>query len=171
MILSEASTITGDAANGTVTYGYDPLGQLTGSTFSGTTTAYAWDAVTNRTSVQVGGGTAATTAYDAANRPTAGTTPTAAYTSDADGRLTARPNQTMTWDHLGRLTAVKDAAGTTTLAAYTYDPLDRLRTVDYGGSNRIRFRYVGLTTSAASGGTTSRAPSPGASATAGPASA
>ena len=52
----------------------------------------------------------------------------------------------MTWDHLGRLTAVTDAAGTTT---YTYDPLDRLRTVDYGGGNRIRFRYVGLTTSAA----------------------
>jgi YD repeat-containing protein len=87
--------------------------------------------------------------YDAANRPTSGANPTAAYTSDADGRLTARPNQTMTWDHLGRLTAVKDAAGTTTLAASTYDPLDRLRTVDYGGGNRIRFRYTGLTTSAA----------------------
>ena len=148
-ILSEASTITGDPANGTVAYGYDPLGQLTGSTLSGTTTAYGWDTTTNRTSVQVGGGTAATTAYDAANRPTAGATPTASYASDADGRLTARPNQTMTWDHLGRLTAVKDAAGTTTLAAYTYDPLDRLRTVDYPGGNRIRFRYTGLTTSAA----------------------
>ncbi len=148
-ILSEASTITGDPANGTVAYAYDPLGQLTGSTLAGTTTAYGWDATTNRTSVQVGGGTAATTAYDAANRPTSGAYPTAAYASDADGRLTARPGQTMTWDHLGRLTAVKDAAGTTTLAATAYDPLDRLRTVDYGGSNRIRFRYTGLTTSAA----------------------
>jgi RHS repeat-associated protein len=149
MILSEASTVTGDPANGTVAYGYDPLGQLTGSTFSGTTTAYGWDTTTNRTSIQVGGGTAATTSYDAANRPTSGANPTAAYTSDADGRLTARPNQTMTWDHLGRLTAVKDAAGTVTLAATTYDPLDRLRTVDDGGGTRIRFRYTGLTTSAA----------------------
>ncbi len=148
MILSEASTITGDPANGTVAYGYDPLSQLTGSTLLGTTTAYGWDTTTNRTSVQVGGGTPATTSYDAANRPTSGANPTATYTSDADGRLTARPNQTMTWDHLGRLTAVKDAAGTD-LAATTYDPLDRLRVVDYGGGNRIRFRYVGLTTSAA----------------------
>jgi RHS repeat-associated protein len=146
MILSEASTITGDAANGTVAYAYDPLGQLTGSTLSGTTTAYGWDKTTNRTSVQVGGGTAATTAYDAANRPTSGANPTAAYASDADGRLTARPGQTMTWDHLGRLTAVTTGSGTTT---YSYDPLDRLRTVDYGGGSRIRFRYVGMTTAAA----------------------
>ena len=145
-ILSEASTITGDPANGTVTYGYDPLGQLTAQTLGGITTVYGWDATTNRTSVQVGGGTAATTAYDAANRPTAGATPTASYASDDDGRLIARPGQTMTWDHLGRLTAVTDAAGT---ATYTYDPLDRLRTVDDGGGNRIRFRYVGLTTQAA----------------------
>ena len=55
----------------------------------------------------------------------------------------------MTWDRLGRLTPVKDGAGATVLATITYDPLDRLRTVDYGGGNRIRFRYVGLTTSAA----------------------
>lgn len=47
------------------------------------------------------------------------------------------------------LTRVKDAAGTTTIATYTYDPLDRLRMVDYGANNRVRFRYVGLTTNAA----------------------
>jgi RHS repeat-associated protein len=52
----------------------------------------------------------------------------------------------MTWDHLGRLTAVTTGSGTTT---YSYDPLDRLRTVDYGGGSRIRFRYVGMTTAAA----------------------
>ena len=32
--------------------------------------------------------------------------------------------------------------------AYTYDPLDRLHLVDYGGADRVRFRYAGLTTSA-----------------------
>jgi YD repeat-containing protein len=91
--------------------------------------------------------TGATTAYDAADRPTVGTNPTAAYASDADGQLTARPGQSLTHDHLGRLTAVRDASGTTTIAAYTYDPLDRLRTADYGGGNRIRFRYLGMTSS------------------------
>ena len=148
-ILSEASVVAGDPANGTVTYGYDPLGQLTGSTLAGTTTEYGWDAVTNRTSVKVGAGTPATTAYDAANRPTTGANPTAAYASDADGRLTARPGQTMIWDHLGRLTAVKDASGTTTIASYSHDPLDRLRIADDGAAGRTRFRYVGTTTSVA----------------------
>jgi RHS repeat-associated protein len=147
-ILSEAETITGGASNGSVSYAYDPLGRLTGSTFGGTTTAYGWDKVPNRTSVQVGAGTPATTTYDAANRPTSGANPTAAYTSDDDGRLTARPGYQYTWDDLGRLTAVKNGSGTT-LVTYTYDPLDRLRMADYGAGVRVRFRYVGLTANAA----------------------
>jgi RHS repeat-associated protein len=149
VVLTEVETVTGGASNGTVAYGYDPAGRLTGSTMSGTTTAYGWDAVPDRTSVQVGAGPMATTTYDAADRPTVGTNPTAAYASDADGQLTARPGQTLTHDHLGRLTSVRDAAGQVTLAAYTYDPLDRLRTVSYQDGSRIRFRYVGLTTHAA----------------------
>jgi YD repeat-containing protein len=63
--------------------------------------------------------------------------------SDADGRLTARPTaggQTLVWDDLGRLTQVKNAAGTVTLATYTYDPLDRLRLVDRGTSEVVGFR-------------------------------
>jgi RHS repeat-associated protein len=146
-ILTELETITGGASNGTVTYGYDPLARLATSALSGTTTTYGWDAGPNRTSVQVGAGSTATTTFDVANRPTSGTNPTASYTNDDDGRLTARPNQTLEWDHLGRLTAVKDAAGTTTLARYTYDPLDRLKVVEHPGVDRIRFRYVGATTS------------------------
>ena len=55
-ILTEAATVTGDASNGTVTYSYDPLGRLSSSALSGTTTSYGWDAVPNRTSVQVGAG-------------------------------------------------------------------------------------------------------------------
>jgi YD repeat-containing protein len=137
LVLSEASTITGDPSNGTVAYAYDPLGRLTTSG----ATAYTWDAATNRT-----GSGSSTTAFDAANRPTSGTSPTAAYTSDPDGRLTARPGQTMTWDHLGRLTSVTTASGTTT---YAYDPLDRLRTVTVPGGAVTRFRYTGLSTSAA----------------------
>jgi RHS repeat-associated protein len=148
-VTSEAETVTSGASNGTITYGYDPLGQLTGSTLSGTTTTYGWDKVPNRTSVQVGAGTAATTAYDAADRTTSGSNPAAAYTSNADGMLTARPGQTLVWDHLGRLTQVKNAAGTLTLASYTYDPADRLRTAADGAGNRVRFRYTGMTTQAA----------------------
>ncbi|CAN5582531.1 hypothetical protein BH20CHL7_BH20CHL7_14950 [soil metagenome] len=111
------------------------------------TTGYGWDAVPDRTSVQIGAGTGATTAYDAANRPTSGSSPAATYSHDDDGRLTARPGQRPEWDALGRLVRVRPATGNSTIAAYTYDPLDRLRMADYGGNSRIRFRYVGLTTS------------------------
>ncbi len=148
-VLTENENVTGGASNGTVTYAYDALGQLTGSTLSGTTTSYGWDKVPNRTSVQVGAGTPATTTYDAADRPTSGANPTAAYSSNAEGMLTARPGQTLIWDHLGRLKQVKDAAGTTVLATYTYDPLDRLRTAADTAGNRVRFRYTGMTTQVA----------------------
>ena len=111
-ILTEAATVTGDASNGTVTYAYDPLGRLASSALAGTTTTYGWDTVPNRTSVQVGAGTPATTTYDAADRPTSGANPSASYSNDADGRLTARPGQQLTWDHLGRITGVKDGSGT-----------------------------------------------------------
>jgi RHS repeat-associated protein len=148
-VLTDAATVTGDASNGTITYAYDPLGRLASSTLSSITTTYGWDAVPNRTSVKVGAGATATTSFNSADRPTSGTNPTVSYSSDDDGRLTARPNQTLFWDHLGRLTTVKNAAGTVTLATYTYDPLDRLRMIDYGGGVRVRFRYVGLTTAVA----------------------
>jgi YD repeat-containing protein len=115
---------------------------------SGTTTAFGWDTVPNRTSVQVGGGSAATTSFDNANRPTSGANPTASYSSDDDGRLLTAPGYQYVWDKLGRLTQVKDGGGTT-LASYSYDPLDRLRLVDYPSGTDIRFRYTGLTTSAA----------------------
>ncbi|MBA2721229.1 MAG: hypothetical protein H0U52_18600, partial [Chloroflexi bacterium] len=155
-VLSETSTITGDPTNGKTDYAYDPLERLTSFTSpASTTTAYGWDEVPNRTSVQVGAGSPVATTYDAANRPLNQNGVSNAYVSDADGRLTTQPSATGTgfqryeWDSLGRLTKVKNAAGTVTIVTYSYDPLDRLRLADYGGSNRTRFRYVGLTTSVA----------------------
>jgi YD repeat-containing protein len=77
-----------------------------------------------------------------------------AFASNADGQLTSRPDtagaayQRLEWDHLGRLTRVKGPSGNSAIATYAYDPLDRLRVADHGGSSRIRFRYQGLTTSA-----------------------
>jgi len=127
--------------HGTTSYTYDPLERLTGYTRAGTTTAYGWDKTPNRTSVQVGANPAITPTYDDANRPTSDSAG-GSYTSDLDGRLTLRPGSgpKLTWDSLGRLTQVKPSSGNA-IATYSYDPLDRLRLVDYGANNRIRFRY------------------------------
>jgi RHS repeat-associated protein len=145
--LSETSTITGDPTNGTVTFAYDPLGRLTG--YSGTpvpSQTYAWDKVPNRTSKQVGGGSAITTTFNDANRPTsdsAGGT----YTNDLDGRLTGRPGQELVWDALGRLIEVRDAATQAPISTYAYDALDRLASVCCTQNNkpRAKFRYQGET--------------------------
>lgn len=48
-----------------------------------TTTDFAYDTA----------GTPATTAFNGANRPTSGANPSEAFSSDDDGRLTARPGQ------------------------------------------------------------------------------
>lgn len=50
---------------------------------------------------------------------------------------------------MGRLTAVRDASGRAAVASYSCDPLDRLRVADHGSGGRVRFRYAGLTASAA----------------------
>jgi RHS repeat-associated protein len=142
--LSEASTITGDPTNGTVTFAYDPLARLTG--YSGapvTSQTYAWDKVPNRTSKQVGGAAAVTTTYDVANRLTSDSVG-GTYANDLDGRLTGRPGQTLVWDALGRLIQVKDPVTQANISSYTYDPLDRLLTVS-NGSGLTKFRYVGET--------------------------
>jgi RHS repeat-associated protein len=155
-VLTENSQITGDPTNGTTTYTYDPLERLTSAARSGMSTlTYTWDEVPNRLSVQTGAGTPVATTYDAANRPLNQNGVSNVFSSDADGRLTTQPTaagaafQRYEWDSLGRLTKVRGATGTGAIATYTYDPLDRLRMVDYGANNRVRFRYVGLTTSVA----------------------
>jgi RHS repeat-associated protein len=147
--LTETSTISGDPSNGTVTFGYDPLGRL--ATYSGIagyagapSQTYGWDKVPNRLTKQVGGGSTVTTTFDPANRPTSDTSP-ATYGYNLDGQLTARPGQTLTWDSLGRLTSVL-VGGTT--STYAYDPLDRLASVTRGASV-TKFRFVGTTPSIA----------------------
>lgn len=144
--LSEASTISGDPGNGTATLGYDALGRLTSYGLPGIRNqTNTWQEVANRDLLTVDG-TPAVQAFDAANRPN-----TNGYAFDADGRLTARPGSAgfLEWDSLGRLVRVRVSQGGAVLATWTYDALDRLRTVERGGS-RIRFRYAG-TTAAVSG--------------------
>ncbi|MGH2966308.1 MAG: RHS repeat-associated core domain-containing protein [Solirubrobacterales bacterium] len=145
--LSEESTISGDPTNGTTTTGYDPLGRLTSAARSGSPTqAYSWQAVPNRATTQSGSDPIITTTYDDANRPTADDGG-GAYASDADGRLTLLGGQTLVWDSLGRLLQVN--VGTTVIASYTYDALDRLRTITHGGDPTERIRYVGTSTARA----------------------
>ena len=145
--LSEASTITGDPANGTATFGYDPLDRLISYDLPGIRTiADTWRAVPNRDSLTLDGGQPVSQSYDAANRPNSGS-----YAYDADGRMTARPGANggyLEWDSLGRLARVRASQGGAIVAAYTYDALDRLLTVERSGS-RIRFRYGGTSTAVA----------------------
>ena len=104
---------------------------------------YGWDKVPNRTSVQVGGGSTATTTYDAANRPTSGTNPTASYSSDDDGRLLSAPGNQYVWDKLGRLTQVKDAGGTT-IAIRVGEPLHPSGTDPVAETADLRSRMAAM---------------------------
>ena len=141
---STTSTISGDTANGTTAYTYDPLSRLLSSTpqAAAQKQTYAWDATPDRTSIKTGSASAITTIYDAASRPTA----SASNASDAEGRITKLPGKsgatlTLSWDPLGRLAS---ASGTGVNTTYTYDPLDRLQTITTAAGT-TSFSYVGLT--------------------------
>jgi RHS repeat-associated protein len=145
-ILSEASTITNDPANGTTSYTYDPLSRLVSSGGPGLSTAYGWQAVPNRELATVNGNSTSYT-FDSANRETTSSAGNIDY--DTEGRLTARPGQILVWDDLGRLIQVKNSATQAVIAAYAYDAIDRLLTVTPQSGSAYRFRYVGLTTQVA----------------------
>jgi YD repeat-containing protein len=143
-LLGRTSTIATDATSGTTTFGYDGLSRLTAYTppaalVSG---AYTWNAQPDRASVQAGSGTPVTTLFNNASRPVSDTA-SGTYGSDNQGRLTAMPGKTLVFDILGRLTQVKAAPSGDVLASYTYDALDRLRTITESGVT-TRLRYVGL---------------------------
>ena len=136
------STISGDTANGTTAFAYDALDRLT--TYTPPTVispqTYTWNGQPDRASIQTGTGTPLTVTFDAAGRPTSDSS-SGTYSSDGQGRITAVPGKTMTYDALGRLTQVVGGSST---ANYTYDALDRLRTINVGSATN-RFRYVGTT--------------------------
>ena len=144
MRLSEVSSIDDDPANGTAAFTYDALGRLVTDDAPGSVPdqAYDWAAVLDR-EAKTTGATTVTTSFDAADRPVSDSAG-GSYDHDLDGRLTAKPGQTLEWDSLGRLVRVRDGSGAV-LSAYTYDALDRLREVTSGGTT-IRHRYVGTTT-------------------------
>jgi YD repeat-containing protein len=102
----------------------------------------------DRASITTGSTTNALT-FDAASRPTADSVNGAgAYTSDKEGRLRAMPgDRRLVYNALGQLTSVTHSTGAP-IASYTYDALDRLRTVSETG-NTTRFLYVGLSNAVA----------------------
>jgi RHS repeat-associated protein len=151
--LSATSTITGDATNGTSTYGYDALGRLAAASIpTQPTTTYGWNATADRATVQAGSDPAAkvTTYFHASGTPISDSAG-GSYGSDAEGRLTAAPGQTLVWDDLGRLASSATVSGSHTLdATYSYDPLDRLAQVTSEtrgttDSTTTKYLYVGLT--------------------------
>ena len=153
----------GDPGTGTTTYSYDALGRITGYTppTGVQPQTYDWATTPDRTSITFGTGTPITTAFDAASKPVSDTINTA-YMSDLEGRLTsmAGPNaapgqsgttgQHLVYDVLGRLSSVSAVVGGSwaTVAAYTYDPLDRLLTVTENDATTT-FLYVGMTNAVA----------------------
>jgi RHS repeat-associated protein len=146
--LTGSSTVSGDTTNnGTSSYAYDPLGRLVQASIPASqATTYGWNATPDRSSVQKGSNSAnkVTTYFTAASQPSSDSTGNS-YSSNSEGRLTAAPNQTLTWDNLGRLTqSTVLSHGDFVTAAYKYDPLDRLLSVTSGDSVTT-YLYVGLT--------------------------
>jgi RHS repeat-associated protein len=112
------------------TYTYDGLLRLIrAASSSGNTYVYTYDDAGNRTSVQVNGGTPATLTYNAADRIT-----TAGYSYDTAGNLLTDGTATYTYDALNRTKTVAGAQSRT----YTYNG-DGVLVKQVAGSTRITY--------------------------------
>lgn len=155
-------------ANGSITrYGYDALNRLERTTDAlGKITRYEYDAVGNQTAVIDPKNHAIRYTYDDLNRLTAisdGLNHITRYTYDAVGNRTeitdpnanvtqyrydelnrvkeiVYPDQTIafTYDAVGNRATMVDRSGTTT---YTYDPLNRLKTITNGAGQSLSYGY------------------------------
>lgn len=138
-------------ADQTHAYGYDHAGRLTSWNANGTTTAYSWDANSNRLTA----GTETFT-YDERNRLTTG--PDGTYSHTPRGTLASVTGGagTATWsfDALGRMVG-HQPAGTPTAVAFAYDDLDRIAARDTAA-----FAYTGFNLDPTSDGTTIYSRSP-----------
>jgi RHS repeat-associated protein len=106
--------VTPDLDQIVIAYTYEPLGRLTGASYSdGTYFNYTYDAVGNRLTEQTSTGTT-TYIYDNANRLTSvgGVT----YSWDNNGNLTNDGTSTYTYDHANRLKSVTQGSNTYTYA-------------------------------------------------------
>jgi RHS repeat-associated protein len=142
-------TRTGGGAglNGTLHYGYDAAGQITGRTYPDSTSTSATYSDDGQLASVVSGGNTTSFSYDAAGNLAATTNPSGnGYsenrTYDRAGRLTGVDN-TKSGTSLSKFTWTRDAvgnptlvdalrAGTDTYDGYQYDARDRLTTACYG---------------------------------------
>jgi RHS repeat-associated protein len=153
LIASAAQTRSGGTT--TVTYAYDPAGNLTGLSEADGTTTYHYDAADRLTSMADPFGQTTTFGYDAADRRTSVTWPgagTETLTYDGAGRETALTVantsgtqllhntynfQTASGVDSGLLQSRTDSTGTT---SYTYDSLARLT---HAGSTSFTYDNAG----------------------------
>ena len=108
-------------SSGTTDYTYDALYRLTDVEYPNSdTTEYGYDAVGNRTSLTINGGTPISNTYNAANELTA--SGSNSYSYDANGSLISKTVSSVTtdytWDAINRLVEVDDG---TVVAAYDYN--------------------------------------------------
>ncbi|WP_240468625.1 RHS repeat-associated core domain-containing protein [Gracilibacillus sp. YIM 98692] len=131
-----------ETQDGTITYQYDALNQLTQETLTdGTTISYEYDSVGNRTTKTVDDGTSTTTTsytYDDANQLTDVDGQT--YTYDANGNLTDNGEKTFIYNNNNRLIEVQDSG--TTLSSFEYDRQGR-RISKTTSTETINYHYDG----------------------------
>jgi RHS repeat-associated protein len=146
--------VADDPNDGQTDYAYDELERLTSytppTTGSLKSQSYTWNSTPDRTSITTGN-TTLRVIFGAGDRATSDSD-NFNYTYDGEGRLTAIPGETLSWDNLGRLNSVTLSDGT--LVTYAYDPLDRLQTrtvqTQDDATATTTFAYVGTTNTVAS---------------------
>lgn len=119
-----------DSSKG-ISYHYDSLGQLVEEETAQGKKTFAYDEVGNRTSVVDGGQTTAYTYNKEKNRLLS--VGGKAYTYDDSGNVLSDGTNQYVWGDDNKLSTVKNAAGTTTLASFSYDALGRRETITAGG--------------------------------------
>ncbi|MHC0433830.1 RHS repeat-associated core domain-containing protein [Streptomyces sp. O3] len=166
-----------DALESAAEFSYTPVGRIASATGPlGRVTRYGYDSLGNQTSVTYPDGSRVTQEFDASGRVVALTDPrgnadgadpdayTTSYTYDDGDRLLTRTDAkgrkfTRTYDAVGNLLTVTDAAGGTT--SYIYDAANRLTEVKDPAGNTITQTYDAMgrltsRTDAAGGKTTYR---------------
>lgn len=131
--------------NGTVTYTYDALNQLTKEEYSnGLSILYTYDSVGNRTSkttLHNGNTTIINYSYNDANQMKAAGDKT--YTVNPNGNVTNDGVFQYVWNAFDQLTEVKTLTGTT-VATYRYDESGR-RVYSKDSNGETYYRYNGQT--------------------------
>ncbi len=144
--LANATAITGDSKSGTITYSYDELNRLLGSSGAGGTRAYRYDLDGNRVYKSDPARTLTYT-FDRTDEQINETNGTStAFVYDTYGNLTKKAEDdlsqtTLAYDVANRLTGLTPATGSA--ATFTFDALARNKTRLVGGVTTDTYGYIG----------------------------